>query len=349
MTVSTMRAAVYHGPQDLRIETIDQPKPAAGEALVRVLACGVCGTDRRIFAGGHRYYPDGARGVPGHEIVGEVVANETGTEVPDGPVVVAPNFGCGKCMECLSGNNNRCSQFQAIGITMNGGFSDYVLVPALAVAQGNIMALDDVVDPALGVLVEPLATVVRGQEPLAIGPRDTVLVVGGGPIGLLHVALARLKGAAKVILADRWDRRVAIAREIGADVALNVRRDDLAERLMAETAGRGADVVIVAAPSHAAQAEALRQAAVGGRVSFFAGLPKAQPSTELETNLIHYRELTVSGTTACSTRDCRIAMEIITGGRMTLSPLLTLSLPLEETVSAFTSDPHDHLKISITP
>jgi L-iditol 2-dehydrogenase len=344
-----MLALVYHGPEDLRAETIERPSPRGGEVLVKVAACGVCGTDQRIYSGAHRAYGAGVRRVPGHEIVGEIVdvGPDAPSDLPRGTVVVAPNYGCGHCDQCLSGNNNRCSATRALGMTENGGFAEYVLVPAAAVAQGNLLAFAEA-EPSLGVLVEPLATVIRGQDLLDIGPADTVMVVGGGPIGALHVALARLKGAARIILSDHWDNRLAVGRQVGADVAINPRIENIAETVARETNGKGADVIILAAPSHQAQADAMRLAATGGRVSFFAGLPKDRPSTEIETNLIHYKELRVSGTTACSTLDCRRAASLMLAGRMDLSPLLTLDLPLASGVSAFgKSAGRDQLKVTL--
>jgi L-iditol 2-dehydrogenase len=346
-----MLALVYHGPEDLRAETIDTPSPRGGDVLVKVAACGICGTDQRIYSGGHRAYGAGARRVPGHEIVGEIVdaGPDAPSDLPRGIVVVAPHYGCGHCDQCLSGNNNRCAATRALGITENGGFAEYALVPAAAVAQGNLLGFAEA-DASLGVLVEPLATVIRGQDLLDIGPADTVLVVGGGPIGALHVALARLKGAARIILSDHWDSRLSIGKQVGADVTVNPKAEDLAATVARETGRKGADVVILAAPSHQAQADAMRLAATGGRVSFFAGLPKDRPSTEIETNLIHYKELRVSGTTACSTLDCSRAAALVAAGRMALSPILTLELPLASGPSAFgKSAGRDQLKVTLRP
>lgn len=346
----TMRAAMYHGAGELRVEQVPRPVPSAGEVLLRVTSCGVCGTDMRIVAGQHRRFPPGTRRIPGHEIVGRVVeaGSEVAGSVPEGMVALAPNFGCGRCIHCLSGHSSRCAEHGAVGITVDGGFAEFVRVPAPAVRQGCLIAVGEH-PPAEIVLTEPLGTVVRGQAPLGIGPQDTVLIVGGGPIGNLHAALARLKGAARVIVVDRWDARLEIARSVGADVTVNARNEHVAERLDAETGGTGADVVIVAAPSHEAQAEALRQAAAGGRISFFAGLPKSQPTVELETNLIHYKELQVSGTTACSALDCSRAAQTILAGRMKLTPLLTGQVPLDGAADAFAATDRSQLKTQIVP
>jgi L-iditol 2-dehydrogenase len=331
-----MRAAVYRGPGDLRVEERPRPEIGPGEALLKVAACGVCGTDHRIVAGAHRHFPPGAVRVPGHEVVGEIVETGAGAEdLPQGLVVIAPNMGCGRCRECLSGHNSRCAEFQAIGITMDGGFAEYLRVPAPAIAQGNVIALGRDLDPAVATLIEPLACVIRGQDPLAIKPGDTVLVVGAGPIGILHAMLARSKGATRVFVADRWPTRLALARRQGADMAVDVRSQDLAARMRAETAGRGVDVAIVAAPSREASVLALELAASGGRVSWFAGLPRDASLVEIDANLVHYHELQVSGTTACSTSDCKRAAEIARSGTLDLAPLVTRRRRLEDGPAEF--------------
>ena len=253
-----MRAAVYHGPADLRVEERARPHIAADEALLRVLACGICGTDHRIVSGHHRYFPPGVDRVPGHEIVGEIIdaGPEVAASLPGGLVFVAPNMGCGHCRQCLSGDNNLCAEFQALGITMDGGFAEYVRIPAAAIAQGNVIPLGEGVDPETATLIEPLACVIRGQDPLDIVADDSVLIVGGGPIGILHAMLARLKGAGKIMLTDRWPERLAMAKRMGVDVIVNARDEDVSAIIAQQTLGRGADVVIVAAPSPEAMSAA---------------------------------------------------------------------------------------------
>ena len=332
-----MRAAVYHGPRDLRVE--DRLVPAIGpdEALLRVVGCGVCGTDHRIFSGGHRYYPPGTVRVPGHEVVGEIVdvGDAIKETLPTGLVFVAPNFGCGQCKQCIAGHNNRCTAFQAVGITMDGGFAEYVRIPAAAIAQGNVIPLAAGIDAAAATVIEPFACVVRGQDPLDIATGDAVLVIGGGPIGILHVMLARLKGAARVMIADRWPDRLATARAQGADVTIDVRNADLAVVAMEETGMHGADAVVIAAPSHEAMTIALKIAATGGRISYFAGLPKDRPQVEIDANLIHYKELRITGSSACSTRDCHRAAAIVNSGRLDFGALVTRRLPLADALNDF--------------
>jgi len=332
-----MLAAVYHGPGDVRIEDRERPRIGADEALLRVSHCGICGTDHRIVAGKHRLVPPGTVRVLGHEIVGEIV--EIGGEVqdtlPTGPVIVAPNTGCGHCRECLSGNGNRCTQSRALGITDDGGFAEFLRIPAAAIAHGNVIPLKAGTDPLAAALIEPLACVLRGQEHLDIEPADAVLVVGAGPIGILHVMLARMKGAERITIADRWPERLALAQRLGTDRTLDLRGRSLTDAARPDIGARGFDVIIVAAPSLEVNGAALDLAAPGGRINWFAGLPKTDSTAAFDTNIVHYKELRITGTTACSTSNCRSATEIISSGRLDVMPLVTRTRPISEAPAEF--------------
>jgi L-iditol 2-dehydrogenase len=263
---------------------------------------------------------------------------------------VAPNMGCGHCRECISGNNNLCASYDAIGITIDGAFAEYVRLPAAAVQQGNLMPVADGVDPAVAALVEPFACVLRGQRPLNVGPGDVVLVMGAGPIGIMHTKLARLQGAARVIVSEPNPERAAQAARMGADRVVVPTEEDLEAAVKAESGGRGADVVIVAAPVHAALEQSLSLAGTGGRINFFGGLPKDRPSIQLDSNLVHYKELIVTATTACSTHDCLRAVEIVNSGRVDLSDLVSARFPLAQAAAAFsTAEDRKTMKVVLEP
>jgi L-iditol 2-dehydrogenase len=177
-----------------------------------------------------------------------------------------------------------------------------------------------------------------------------VLVMGAGPIGMMHARLARLNGAARVIVSDPNAERAAWAAAMGADRAVVPTHEDLAGVIAAESGGQGVDAVIVAAPSHAAQEEALRLAAIGGRISFFGGLPKDKPTIQFDSNLVHYKELVVTGTTACSTADCRRAAAIVSAGLVNLGDLISLRFPLAEAGAAFAAaESGKALKVVLEP
>lgn len=347
-----MLAAVYHGAHDLRVEQVGTPEVREGEMLVRVNSASICGTDLRIFQGAHRMYPSGTVRIPGHEVVGEIAALGKGvTGYQTGQrVFIAPNWGCGHCRQCVSGNSNRCAAYGAIGVTRDGGFAEYVHLPAQAVNQGCVMAIGADVDPAEAALIEPFACVLRGQDALRIQPGELVLVMGAGPIGQMHVRLARLRGAGRILVSEPNALRREQIRGAGADRVVDPTQEDLAAAVAEESGGNGADALIVAAPVHAAQEQALRLAGIGGRINFFGGLPKDKPIIQFDANLVHYKELVVTGTTACSTADCRRAADIVSSKRVDLSSLVSKRFALAQAVEAFAAaEDGSSLKVVLIP
>ena len=347
-----MLAAVYHGPNDLRLEEVPVPEIGTGELLVKVLSASICGTDLRILHGKHRMYPAGTVRVPGHEVVGtiaEVGEGLTGYQVGQ-KVFCAPNTGCGHCQQCITGNNNLCANYDAIGVTSDGGFAEYVRIPANSVQQGNVIPVGENVDPAVAALMEPFACVVRGQNALHIQAGEVVLIIGAGPIGVMHTKLAKARGAGRVIVSEPIPDRAAQAGHMGADVVVNPTTEDVGAVLRQESGGRGADVIIVAAPVHAAQEATLQLAAIGGRINFFGGLPKDRPHITIDSNLIHYKELILTGTTACSTADCWQAAQIVNSGLVDLSDIVSQRFPLRDAAAAFAAaEDRKSLKIVLQP
>jgi L-iditol 2-dehydrogenase len=331
-----MRAVVYHGPRDLPVADVPDRPLRPGDVRVTVVSAGVCGTDVRIFKGEHSAYANGVGRVPGHEIVGHVAEADTlPPELAPGDLVfIAPNIGCGRCRQCVQGNENLCATTEGIGITLDGGFAENVVVPARAVNRGNLIRLDDACSADAGVLIEPLACVLRGQEKINVGSGDTVLVGGGGPVGLLHIALAKARGASLIICSEPSPDRRAAARTAGAAVVADAGSDDVDSTVAEATDGAGMDVVITAAPAHALQAAALHLAARTGRVLFFGGLPRSRPTVELDTNTIHYKELTVAGTTASTLDDCRHAAELVGQRRIELEWMVSDRVALTDFAQA---------------
>ncbi|MHB8627037.1 MAG: zinc-binding dehydrogenase [Aggregatilineales bacterium] len=347
-----MLAAVYYGPNDLRVEERAIPQISPDEALLKVSSVGICGTDLRILHGGHRKYPIGTVRVPGHEVVGEIVevgASVVGLAVGQ-RVIVAPNWGCGHCRQCVSGNNNRCANYGAVGITEDGAFAEFMRIPSPAILQGNLIPLENNADSAHAAMIEPLACVLRGQDAVHITANDVVLVMGGGPIGIMHIMLAKLQGARRIILSEIHAERLEKALQVGADRVVNSREEDLATAVMDESWGEGADVIITAVGAHSAQESALQLAAIGGRINFFGGLPKARPTVQFDSNTVHYKEIYVTGTTACSTKDCWRAAAIVRSGRLDMATVVSARFPLAEAVRAFSlAEDRNSLKIVVEP
>jgi len=259
-------------------------------------------------------------------------------------------MGCGHCEQCIRGNNNLCVNYEAFGVTRDGGFAEYMLIPEKAIQQGNVIPINADVDPAVAALVEPFACVLRGQNSLHIQPGEIVLIIGAGPIGVMHTKLAKVRGAGLVIVSEPISFRAEQVKNAGADHVINPMEQDLQAELLTLTHNHGADVIIVAAPVHIAQESTLDLAAVGGRINFFGGLPKDKPTINFNSNLVHYKELQVTGTTACSTADCWQASSLVNYGLVDLSDLISKRFPIEETLKAFeAAENRESLKIVIEP
>lgn len=311
---------------------VERPAPAAqpGGVVLDVVAAGICGTDLKILRGEHRLYPEGTVRIPGHELVGRVRENASGRPglEPGALVAVAPNIACGRCAPCRAGRGNLCADYEAVGLTFDGAFAERIAIPARAVEQGNLLPVPDGVDPAVAALVEPIAAVLRGLRAIGLRAEDRLLVQGAGPIGLIAVLLSRQLGVGRVIVSQTSAPRRELALRLGADAAIDPRAEDLVGRVREETDGLGADAVLVSTPAPSAFAASLEAAAVGGRINFFAGLPSGAGVIPLDANLVHYRELTVTGSTANTTADCADALALLLAEPERYAPIVTHRLPL---------------------
>jgi len=347
-----MLAAVYHDLQDIRVEQVPRPTIGDEEALLRVRASSICGTDLRIYSSGHFKIPPGTSRILGHEFAGEVV--EVGSLVksltPGVRIAIAPNIGCGACEQCIQGRSHLCPTYDAFGITLDGAFSEYMLIPKEAIQQGNIVPLPEGVSFEEAALNEPFSCCYNGSRACRIGPGDSVLIVGAGPIGVMHLFLASLSGASKVIISEMIEERLTGALEFGADLAINPAKEDLLDAIGEATDGRGVDVIIVAAPSPGAQEQALDLAAPQGRINFFGGLPQGRELINFNSNRVHYKQLLVTGTTGSSNYQYRKSMEILASRRVDLCPLISARFPLSEIAEAFAlAASKEAMKVLITP
>lgn len=337
---SMMQAALFFG--DGRLEVDEIPVPAIGEeeVLIRVKCAAVCGTDIRMYRNGVAGCDAQHPLVLGHEISG--VIERLGSRVSglaEGMrVAVAPNFGCGHCACCISGNTHLCPDYQALGIQMNGGFAEYVKVPANAVRQGNIMPLSDAVSFEDAAINEPFSCAFNGFEQYGVRPGDTVLLYGAGPIGLLHIKLAQMAGAASILLSDPSEARLELAKRlIPAVIPLPADANARREAVNTITNGRGIDVCVTACPSPEAQAEAVELAGLFGRVCFFGGLPKEKAYVPINTNAVHYKQLRLTGSTRASLRQFAQTLHFIEHGLVDLQGFVTDRYPLSEINAAFQS------------
>ena len=331
-----MKVARFYAPGDVRLEQAPEPVAGPGEVKIRVRNCSTCGTDLKIFRNGHPNI-DPPR-VIGHEIAGEVV--EVGADVggwaPGDRVQVIAAVPCGRCRQCLRDRMSICENQTSVGYQYEGGFAEYLIVPREVLQVDGLNRIPDGVGFDEASVAEPLACVINGQRLAAVGAGDVVVVIGAGPIGCLHVRLARANGAKQVILADLSLERLKLSADrVAPDVVIDASSQDLVDEVLRLTDGQGADVVITAAAAGSAQEQALRMTARGGRISFFGGLPKDNPIIACDSNLVHYRELTIVGANGSSPEDNREALRLIASGRVPVADLITDRLPLDRVLDAF--------------
>ena len=325
-----MKAAIYKGIGSMEIEDIAKPSAGAGELLVQVKACAICGGDLRTFRHGHKAIHPPI--VLGHEIAGVIVEAGEGVDryKAGDRVIVAPGIGCGSCSYCLSGHQNLCYTRKTIAHHYNGGFAEYVLIPAGAVDAGNVNFIPDEVDYLSASLAEPLACVINGQEAMNIELGNTVAVIGAGPIGIMHAELARAHGAGKVFLINRSSKRLDSAKSFHYDAYIDSSKTDAVKAVQDLTDGMGANVVIVTAGSAEAQNMGIQMASKMGKVCLFAGLPKDNPMLNFDVNFVHYRQITLYGTFSSAPRHNALAIEMIRSGKIDADHILTHAVSLDD-------------------
>lgn len=212
---------------------------------------------------------------------------------------------------------------------------EYMRVPAEAIRQGNVIPIPDSMSFEEAAVTEPLSCTYHSYRALQTKPGDTVLIIGAGPIGACHVMINKLAGATKIIVADISDERLSEIKNYGADLIINSGKSDLKDFVFKQTAGIGADIVITACSVPSLQTLALEVAAPLGRVNFFGGMPSGKEMVTLNTNLIHYKELTVLGTTGSSLDDFNKSLSIAASGKINIGDLVTARFPIESANEAF--------------
>lgn len=319
-----MRSMWLVEPGKFEERTIPQPTPNADEVLILIACVGICPWDVRVYAG--------KKNVPlprvmGHEAAGRIVA--VGSEVkqfkPGQRVVADFIVKCGVCDPCRTGRANRC-QYPRFP---NGAYEEYAVLP-----QRNIFPIrESGTSYRAAAFTEPLACVVRGQKMLHLTPGATELVIGAGPIGVLHMQVARRYGA-RVIVADLIDERLALARRLGADVVINSGETDLRKAVLEATGGAGVDAAVVAVGATPLVLEAAECLAPGGRLNIFAGIYPVAPLS-IDPNLIHYKELILTGSADSTPEDMHDALRYIESGQVLVEPLISHLLPLERLDEGF--------------
>jgi L-iditol 2-dehydrogenase len=342
-------AAIFYGSRDLRIEDLEVPDPGSCEVLVKVKACGLCGSDiQRIL----NEKLEIGKPVGGHEVVGEVFRVGGGVEdISEGDrVAVAHRVPCFKCHYCSRGDEGQCELYRRVGV-YPGGFSEYMWVSSHNVVKG-IFKIPSGVSFEAASFTEPVADCLKALRRAKLRWGDSVLIIGGGALGLLHLQIARVLGADKVMLSDHHENRIKLAYKLGADIAFDSRLQDTRRTVLPETANKGVDVAVIAAPSREAFTQALGSVRRGGRILLFAGF---QHSTIRELNfdpsIFSRDEIWFIGSYCYSPADFGEALNLISKGKVKVEELITHKFPLREMSKAVeeSRNKDEYLKSVIIP
>jgi len=334
---ATMRAAVYRGVDRICVETVPIPEIGAGEALVRVAACGVCGTDlKKIHTGSHS-----APRIFGHETVGAIVALGRGVDgfaIGD-RVAVLHHIPCGNCHYCRKKAFAQCDGYKRVGATAGfepagGGFAEYVRVMDWIVAGGGMVRIPDDVPLEQATFLEPVSTCLKGVKMLDLQADETALVIGQGSIGVLLASLAARTGA-KVLTSDVYEERLRLGRAFGVALAINAKTEDVVARARAETSGRGADAVILAVGGDALIRAAMAAARPGGKVMLFAQTQHGEAT--IDPGAVCMEEKALMGSYSVSVDLQQEATEIVFAGYRSgydLTRLISHRFALEDAAEA---------------
>jgi L-iditol 2-dehydrogenase len=352
---ATMRAVVYRGVNDMRLETVPVPEIGPGELLIKVVTCGICGTDlKKIHTGSHS-----APRIFGHEMSGTIVkVGEGMTRFELGErVVVHHHVPCGDCYNCRKSTPTQCTLYKKVGVTAGfepsgGGFAEYIRVMDWIAASRGVVRIPDGVPFEQAAFVEPVNTVLKGVKLLNLQSDDTVLVIGQGPIGLMHAVLAKRTGA-RVLTSDLYPERHAIAAKFGLKNPIDAGRENVVERVFAETEGRGADAVILAVGGNALIKTAMDAVRPGGKVMLFAQTQHGE--AVIDPGAVCMDEKTLMGSYSSSFEILDEVTDLVFRGYkngFNLTQLISHRFPLEQAVEAIEIASHpkgDSMKIMLEP
>ena len=328
-----MKAAVVYGPRDIRITEIPTPQPGPGEILVKVKACGVCATDVKILGG--TGLPNELPTILGHEVAGTIEAIGEGATgfVLDERVVVYPIAACGECFFCARGRHSLCLEPYGLAHGADGGFAEHLVVPRQIVRLGGLIPIGDL-PYDMAAMIEPVSCCLSAASQCGTKSADTVLIIGCGPLGLIHTVVSKALGA-RVLAVDINEERLDKAAEVGADVILNPQKVNLSEEVQ-RLARLGADVVITALGVTAVVEESLPLVRSGGVFNIFGGTPRNESIT-IDPRWLHYGEIVLTGTFAASLSQFKSACQFVPEHVNVLSSIIYRRCGLEDIQEAVDS------------
>ncbi len=339
-----MRVLMYYNNSDVRVEEMPVPTIGPGEILVKVHATGICGSDVMEW-----YRIKKAPRVLGHEITGEIVEVGEGVDryKKGDRVFVSHHVPCNVCNYCLHGSHTACETLHSTNYDP-GGFAEYIRIPAINVESG-VYVLPEDMSYDEGTFIEPLACVIRGQRMAGLKPGQSVMVIGSGISGLIHIALAKALGAGKIIATDITEYRLEAAKRSGADIVINA-RDNVKERLLEQNENMLADLVIVCAGALSASTDALNYVERGGKVLYFA-VPEPEVMVPVPMNDLWRNEITLMTSYGASPVDLETSIKLISIKRVELNSLITHKLSFDEGANGFklVAEAKDSIKVIFDP
>lgn len=345
MIPKTMRAAIVQKPGEIVIQEVPVPQITPHEILIEVECCGICGTDYSIYTG--KYSQEYLPLIPGHEFSGRVAAvGETVSQFCVGDRVTADiNLSCGVCFYCTHGQKLTCPDFRQLGIHINGAFAEYVKAPAEQVHR-----LPDTVSYEIGAFVEPVSCAVHAAKAMNISLGSSVVVVGDGTLGILHTQIAKLRGAAPVILIGKHNKRMEAAQKMGVDYVIDMNIHDVVDSVKKLTEGRGADFVIESVGTPETYELSLSLTRPGGRLAAF-GITNQEDLVQLRPFDFVLGERSMVGSCAGVGTDWSDAITLFRFGRIDPVPLFSLKVPLEDLEKALLEGKKNRelLKIFVSP
>lgn len=324
--MKSMKAAVFEGEETIVVREVPVPQCEDEGMLVKVESCCICGSDIRNFYSGLRYGVE--KQIMGHEIAG--VVEEVGAKVTlfkaGDKVAIAPDVNCGECYYCKRGFVNLCLNHKMLGTNWPGGFAQYIYLPAEVLSRGFVEHIPEGVGFDEASVAEPACSVLACQKNINVSLGDTVVVFGDGPIGCMHLEVAKARGASKVILIGR--RKLELAEQFEPTHIINSSIKDPVREVLNITDGLGADFCICANPNPHTQEQGVEMVRKRGTVVLFGGLPKTSPMTTLNSNLIHYNEINIIGSFSYPKTQLKEALRFIKEGKISAQKYTTRKVAL---------------------
>ncbi|WP_334326784.1 zinc-dependent dehydrogenase [Gilliamella apicola] len=340
-----MKASVCYKQNDLRIEDLPIPEISDNEVLIKMLACGLCGTDIQKIRGDTVNKPT----VLGHEVVGEIVKkgkNVSKFEIGD-RVITAIHVPCFTCHYCNKGHYTICEQFRTNNIDP-GGFAEFIRIPELHLNHLTHKVSNNVTDEE-ATLIEPIACCLHGLKQADIRPNDSVLIMGAGTIGILHAQLAKIKGANKVIVSDMSKFKLQKALNVGCDYAINIKEKNIIDEVNKITDGQGVDVIVIAAGVSSLVADAVNMVRRAGKIIVFSGFDKNKLVT-LDVSRFFKDEISIIGTYSVTPYEFPEALDLLEKRKLNTKEMITHVYPLNklsEAIDISTNPEQPVLKVII--